>query len=94
MTHGTVALISGLFDLSGGIFVFIKMIYDSSLGVRWVFTDRFRLTLNQRALFQHSFENHFQSYADISRIHNIYITVMDKKFDVHTNDCSGQAFLI
>ena len=37
MTHGTVALISGLFDLSGGIFVFIKMIYDSNLGIRSVF---------------------------------------------------------
>ena len=36
MTHGTVALISGLFDLSGGIFVFIKMIYDSNLGIRLV----------------------------------------------------------
>ena len=41
MTHGTVALISGLFDLSGGIFVFIKMIYDSNLGIRLVLKNDF-----------------------------------------------------
>ena len=41
MTHGTVALISGLFDLSGGIFVFIKMIYDSNLGIRLVLKSDF-----------------------------------------------------
>ena len=41
MTHGTVALISSLFDLSGGIFVFIKMIYDSNLGIRLVLRSGF-----------------------------------------------------
>ena len=50
ITHGTVALISGLFDLSGGIFVFIKMIYDSGLGIRLV-SEPNLLLANQIAVY-------------------------------------------
>ena len=78
MTHGTVALISGLFDLSGGIFVFIKMIYDSSLGVRLVFKRKITY------LFELS-ENQLKSYADFHCLCNLYIFVLDKKYNIYTN---------